>query len=81
LRELKTILFLLFVSTVNAQNKFPKTDTTLQRPLVMLFIPSDYANSKQGYLCRQEWKMEKMTGVPIRFRLGSLEYVNRLEGK
>ncbi len=34
-----------------------------------------------GIICQKEWKLEKMTGVPFRFRLGSLEYVDRLEAK
>lgn len=37
--------------------------------------------SSLGYFCRKEVEIEKMTHLPLRFRLGSLEQVNRLEGK
>jgi len=37
--------------------------------------------SNWGIMCIGEYKLEKKTGVPFRFRLGSLEYVNKLEGK
>jgi hypothetical protein len=34
-----------------------------------------------GYFCRKEVEIEKMTHLPLRLRLGSLQEVNRLEGK
>ncbi|MFZ9660697.1 MAG: hypothetical protein ACO29O_02365 [Chitinophagaceae bacterium] len=34
-----------------------------------------------GIICRKEWELEKSIGLPVRFRLGNLEYVNHMEGK
>lgn len=40
-----------------------------------------YTVSNFAFFCRQEWIWEKKTRIPLRFRLGSLEQANKLEGK
>ncbi|MEP7266829.1 MAG: hypothetical protein ABI844_04315 [Saprospiraceae bacterium] len=34
-----------------------------------------------GIVCKWELKMDNILTKPVRFRLGSLDYVNRMEGK
>jgi hypothetical protein len=70
-------------------NKLPES---VGRPSVLLrsglrhsvetkSIAPDFILSQWGIICVGEYRLQQKTGLPLRFRLGSLEYVNALEGK
>ena len=44
-------------------------------------VSASYYADRLGFFCKQEIKFEKVTTIPFRFRLGSMEACNKLEGK
>jgi hypothetical protein len=44
-------------------------------------LGGDYYMHHLGFFCLKEYRFEKITHIPLRFRIGSLEYCNYLEGK
>ena len=73
---------LQLTATSNKSTKFLIENTAESRKVTPpIFLSPGFYASQLGFFCKQEIKMDKITKVPFRFRLGSVADCNRLEGK
>lgn len=68
------------------KNNLPLTPVLLIKtkrttPAVKQVIAPNFYVTNLGFFCKQEIKFEKATKIPFRFRLGSVEDCDRMEGK
>ena len=74
------MLMLNAVPEAAQQLSKPGADSSIQwRGLPLL--PQNFYNQHLGFFCRQEDLIQKKTGLPLYFRLGSKNYVDYLERK
>lgn len=71
----------LSFSALKPFNKWAVTDSLSIRPMILQAVQKDLYVKNLGFMCKQEWKIEKSLRIPLRLRVGSLEQCNYLEGK
>lgn len=87
------IIFLMFGGAVFSQNKSDSINQNIPviffakysdkaKPIISKYsLPGNFYASNLGFFCRKELQVQKAVKLPVFFRLGTLEYCNRLEGK
>ena len=50
-------------------------------PVNLAPVPGNFYAEGLGYFCKKEIKFEKITRIPFKFRLGSVQQCDWLEGK
>ena len=63
-------------SSLHATNTTPVSAETR-----LALLPGNYSLGHMAFFCKEEWNVEKATGIPLRFRVGSLQDCDWLEQK
>ncbi|MEO7307707.1 MAG: hypothetical protein ABIR78_09440 [Ferruginibacter sp.] len=74
-------IYTSFHSKLSPQLQTHNKADLLITPVSCSVINADFYTRNFGFFCKKELQFEKATKIPLRFRLGSLQYNNYLEGK
>ena len=62
-----------------AKTSQSKLDSLKLQPIRL--VPDNYYSCNLGFMCKKEIQIQKLTKIPLKIRLGSVEYVDKMEGK
>jgi hypothetical protein len=91
LRYIRMGVLLLAATRAGAQGlRLPvqQADSARRAPLPAYMLtpatsiaPGAYYQQHFGVFCKQEWLLEKQVRMPVKLRLGTYQYTQKLEGK
>jgi hypothetical protein len=67
--------------TILTKNKYRQALAAVKQQKQPTQIPMAYCYNNLAFFCKIEVKMEKASSFPVKFRLGSVPYVDYLEQK
>ena len=82
----RILLFLLIAVLLNSLKAAsqlhlkPATDT-VEKNFALKLLPQNFYTQHLGFFCKKEIQVQKATRLPLFIRLGSKEYVDKLERK
>lgn len=62
------------------ENAKPKSESVLSLYKMEYKLAANFYTTQTGFFCNQERMFEKKTKIPFKFRLGSINYTEQLEG-
>ncbi|MGB5005545.1 MAG: hypothetical protein WBO39_01305 [Ferruginibacter sp.] len=65
---------------LSGEKKLP-ANFIISKPATFSMISADHYPQHFGFFCKKELQFEKASKIPLRFRLGSLQYNDYLEQK
>lgn len=79
------LIMMVIGGKLAAQMTLPNTPKKLPldslKNLPLRVLASNYYSSNLPFFCKQELQIQKLVKVPVKFRIGSVEEVDKLEGK
>lgn len=82
-RAVVLLFFTFFLASLKAvaQLRLPLNSDSTTRFIHIKALPQNFYKQHLGFFCQQELRLQKLTSLPVYFRVGSKDYVDYLEKK